>query len=165
MFVDHMLYDFRVNVPPMFSTGRRFARDVRDGSICSWTAEECLNFARITWRWFFQQFYTMLDRTGHIDHLNPIDLGSLDAVVGAWERFERWLFPVMDRNGLSLSLQEFSHRWRCARVEFANVNFVSQVVDTVFSAAVLHPVPLSFPIGYPFRQHLLIRVTGLQIRP
>ena len=110
MFVDHMLYDFRVNVAPLFSTGRRFARDVRDGSICSWTAEECLNFARITWRWFFQQFYTMLDRTGHIDNLNPIDLASLDAVVGAWERFEGWLFPVMDRNGLSLSLEDFSHR-------------------------------------------------------
>ena len=110
MFVDHMLYDFRLNVPPLFSSGRRFARDVRDGSICSWTAEECLNFARITWRWFFQQFYTILDRTGNIDNLDPIDLASLDAVVGAWELFEGWLFPVMDRNGLSLPLEEFSQR-------------------------------------------------------
>jgi hypothetical protein len=25
-------------------------------------------------------------------------------VVGAWELFEGWLFPVMDRNGLTLSL-------------------------------------------------------------
>ena len=82
-----------------FSTGRRFARDVRDGSICSWIAEECLNFARITRRWFFQQFYTTLDRTGHIIDLNPIDLGSLDAVLGAWERF-----------GLSLSLEDFNQR-------------------------------------------------------
>ena len=113
MFVDHMLYDFRLNVPPVFSTGRRFARDVRDGSICSWTAEECLNFARITWRWFFQQFYMMLDRTGNIDNLDPIDLASLDAVVGAWELFEGWLFPAMDRNGLSLSLGDFSQR--CVR--------------------------------------------------
>ena len=47
MFVDHMLYDFRVNASPPFSTGRRFARDVCDGSICSWTAEECLNLLRI----------------------------------------------------------------------------------------------------------------------
>ena len=30
MFVDHMLYEFRVNVPPLSSTRRRFARDVRD---------------------------------------------------------------------------------------------------------------------------------------
>ena len=30
LFVDHMLYDFRVNVHPLFNTGRRLARDVRD---------------------------------------------------------------------------------------------------------------------------------------
>ena len=92
-FVDHVLYDFRVNVPSLFSTGRRFARDVRAGSICSWTAEECLTFARLTWGWFFQQFYTMLDRTSHIECLDPIDSASLDVVVGAWELFEGWLFP------------------------------------------------------------------------
>ena len=52
----------------------------------------------------------MLDRTGNIEDLNPIDLASLDAVVGAWEKFERWLFPAMDRNGLSLSLVDFRQR-------------------------------------------------------
>ena len=110
MFVDQVLYDFRVNVPSLFSIGRRFACDVRDGSICAWAAEECLNLARLTWRWFFQQFYTMLDITGNIENLNPIDLASLDAVVGAWELFEGWLFPAMDRNGLSLSLTDFRQR-------------------------------------------------------
>ena len=83
MFVDHMLYDFRLNVPPVFSTGRRFARDVRDGSICSWTAEECLNFARITWRWFFQQFYKVYRQPGpNRPGITGCGGGSVGAVRG-----------------------------------------------------------------------------------
>ena len=111
IFVDHMLYDFRENVPPWASTGRRWPRDLREGSICSWTAEECLNWARVIWRWFFQQFYTMIDATGSFDRLDPLDLASLDAVVGAWEKLEGWLFPAMDRHGLSLDLADF--RLKC----------------------------------------------------
>lgn len=132
LFVDHLFYDFRVNVPPWGSTGRRFPRDLRDGSICSWTAEECLNWARVVWRWFFQQFYTMLDTTGQYDQMNPLALASLDAVVEAWEKLEGWLFPAMDRNGVSLSLTDF--RERC--LEYA-MHLKNHTIDGV----------RTFPVG------------------
>ena len=104
-FLDHLLYDFRANLPPSFTTGRRFPRDFRAKAVCSWTHEEGINFARIMWRWLLQQFYTRIDGTGSG---SEEDLQLLDAVSGAWTKLEGWLLPLMERTGCPLTPDELS---------------------------------------------------------
>jgi hypothetical protein len=37
-FIDHMMYDFRVTMPPSFARGRRYPRDLSHAAISSWSA-------------------------------------------------------------------------------------------------------------------------------
>lgn len=97
MFVDHLFYAFRRNMSPSFSRGRRFPRDLSHAALSAWSAEECLIFLRLVWRWFLQQFRDTWDLSG-------VQVPEVFEVLqAAWIHLEALLLPLLDRRGCQLS--------------------------------------------------------------
>jgi hypothetical protein len=97
----HMLASFfRRNMHPGFSTGRRYFKLLSHEAIASWTAEECLIWLRLQWRFFLQQFIDMyLDRGLVVPEI-------LLVLVTAWELLAAVLLPYMDRRGVVVPVDE-----------------------------------------------------------
>ena len=96
MYVDHLFFRFRSNMNAAFSRGRRFPRDLTHAAISSWSAEECLIFLRLEWRWLLQQFRDMWDAAG-------VDVPDVFEVLQtAWVYLEELLLPLLDRRGCQI---------------------------------------------------------------
>jgi hypothetical protein len=97
MFVDHLFYGFRRNMSSSFSGGRRFPRDMSHAAISSWSAEECLIFLRLEWRWFLQQFRDSWE-------LSSMEVPEVFEVLQtAWANLEKLFLPLLDRRGCQIS--------------------------------------------------------------
>jgi hypothetical protein len=95
---------FRMNMHPGFSQGRRYFRELSHEAIASWTAEECLIWLRLQWRFFLQQFIDMyVDRGLVVPEV-------LVVLVRAWELLADLLLPHMDRRGVVVPVKELAER-------------------------------------------------------
>jgi hypothetical protein len=103
MFIDHLLYGFRRNINPSFSRGRRFARDLSHAAIMAWSAEECLIFLRLEWRWFMQQFRDSWELAGL-----PIP-AVFQVLEDAWTLLEKLFVPLLDRRGCQQTPLQVKH--------------------------------------------------------
>jgi hypothetical protein len=107
VWVNRIAAGFRRNVHPGFGTGRRFFRDLTPEMVASWTAEECLVFLRLQWRFLLQQLVDVQIRAGQ-------DVPEVMSVlIEAWEKLEAALLPHMDRRGCQLS-EESLRQSACA---------------------------------------------------
>jgi hypothetical protein len=103
MFIDHLFYAFRRNMGPSFSRGRRFPRDLTHAAISAWSAEECLIFLRLEWRWFLQQFRDSWDLAG-------VEVPEVFQVLeAAWIHLENLFLPLLDRRGCQQSATQVKH--------------------------------------------------------
>jgi hypothetical protein len=89
---------FRRNMHPGFSTGRRFFKDLSHAAVAAWTAEECLIWLRLQWRFVLQQFVDMYDEVPEI----------LSVLIRAWELLSELLMPYMDRRGCLVPIDELA---------------------------------------------------------
>jgi hypothetical protein len=102
-FIDHLFYGFRRNMGPSFARGRRFPRNLTHAAISAWSAEECLIFLRLEWRWFLQQFRDSWDLAG-------VEVPEVFQVLEkAWVLLENLLLPLLDRRGCQLTPLEVKH--------------------------------------------------------
>ena len=97
----HSLFDmFRANMPPGFARGRRFPRNLSHAAISGWTAEECLVFLRIEWRYICSQFLHMWHESGKE---TP---EIFQVVMEGLTLFSNAIAPFLDRRGCQSSMEQ-----------------------------------------------------------
>lgn len=98
--MDSLCDMFRANMPPGFARGRRFPRNLSHAAISGWTAEECLVFLRIEWRYICSQFLHMWHESGKE---TP---EIFQVVMEGLTLFSNAIAPFLDRRGCQSSMEQ-----------------------------------------------------------
>lgn len=109
-WLDRLLAQIRLQLPRVFTHGRRIPRNLTHASLKSWCAEECLIWLRLIWRPLFQE---LIDAAEEDDTLPALDYSELfRGIRQAWLLLESAVLPLLDKRGNS----SLAIPWHCHRL-------------------------------------------------